>query len=79
MIQSKKRQEVLDCLISMVNAYGIFFKEGSELFSQVEPETREIAKDVGEMKRLSNLLEKQLEKRHALVSPGVDFINILLA
>jgi hypothetical protein len=63
----------------MVNAYGIFFKEGSELFSQVEPETREIAKDVGEMKRLSNLLEKQLEKRHALVSPGVDFINILLA
>jgi len=69
MIQSKKRHEVLDCLTSLVNAYGLFFKDGSELFSKVEPETKEISKDVVEMKRLSGLLEKQLEKRHSLVSP----------
>ena len=68
MIQSKKRHEVLDCLTSLVNAFGIFFKEGSDLFSQVEPETKEVATDVAEMKRLSNLLEKHLEKRHNLVS-----------
>ena len=69
MIQSKKRYEVLDCLTSLVNAYGIFFKEGSDLFVQVEPETKAITKDIGEMKRLSAVLEKHLEKRHALVSP----------
>lgn len=68
MIQSKKRHEVLDCLTSLVNAFGIFFKEGSDLFNQVEPETQEVAADVSEMKRLSNLLEKHLEKRHNLVS-----------
>ena len=68
MIQSKKRHEVLDCLTSLVNAFGIFFKEGSDLFSQVEPETKEVAADVVEMKRLSSLLEKHLEKRHNLVS-----------
>ena len=64
MIQSKKRHEVLDCLTSLVNAFGIFFKEGSDLFSQVEPETKEVAADVVEMKRLSSLLEKHLEKNH---------------
>jgi len=78
MIQSKKRHEVLDCLTSLVNAYGIFFKEGSDLLTKVEPETKEITKDIGEMKRLSALLEKQLEKRHLLFSPddqGIEEMN----
>ena len=60
MIQSKKKYEVLDCLTSLVNAYGTFFKEGADLFVKVEPESAAITKDIGEMKRISALLEKHL-------------------
>lgn len=69
MIQSKKRHEVLECLSSLVTAYGLFFKEGSHLFTEVEPENKAICKDIDDMKKISSLLEKQLEKRHSLVAP----------
>ncbi len=74
MIQSKKRHEVLGCLASVVRAYGDFFNEGAHLMKRIEPDTDAIVESISEMKKASTALEKDLEKRHALISPGIKLI-----
>ncbi len=71
MIQSKKRHEVLACLASVVRAYGDFFNDGAHLMKRIEPDTDAIIENISVMKKASSALEKDLEKRHALISAGI--------
>jgi len=70
MIQSKKRHEVLGCLASVVRAYGDFFVDGSSLMKRIDNDTNAIVENISEMKKVSLALEKDLEKRHSLISSG---------
>ena len=68
MLQAKKRHEIVDALLVLVNAYGLFFKQGNELFNEFEPFSKELGKEICEMRSRSASLEKVMEKRHAVVN-----------
>ena len=68
MLQAKKRHEIVDALLVLVNAYGVFFKQGGELFQEFEPFSKELGKEICEMRSRTAALEKAMEKRHAVVN-----------
>ena len=68
MLQAKKRHEIVDALLVLVNAYGVFFKQGDELFQEFEPFSKELGKEICEMRSRTAALEKVMEKRHAIVN-----------
>ena len=68
MLQAKKRHECVDALLVLVNAYGHFFKQGDDLFQEFEPFSKELGKEICEMRSRTSALEKVMEKRHAVVN-----------
>jgi Arf-GAP/coiled-coil/ANK repeat/PH domain-containing protein len=70
MLQSKKKHEVLEALLNFVQTYGSFFRQGVELFSDVEPFAESLVSDIAQMKSKTATLERQLERRHSRVAEG---------
>ena len=68
MLQAKKRHEIVDALLVLVNAYGVFFKQGDELIQEFEPFSKQLGKEICEMRSRTAALEKNMEKRHAIVN-----------
>lgn len=64
-LQSKKKYEVLEALLSMLNSYGDFFRRGRGLFDDLEPFPASLMEEIQQMKKKSSTLEKIMEKRHS--------------
>uniref|UniRef100_T1JJI0 5' exonuclease Apollo n=1 Tax=Strigamia maritima TaxID=126957 RepID=T1JJI0_STRMM len=72
LLQAKKRYEVLDTLLSYMQAQTTFFHQGADLCEDTDPLMKEIAADLAQMKIETTALDKQLEGRHNLVTSKVD-------
>jgi Arf-GAP/coiled-coil/ANK repeat/PH domain-containing protein len=68
MLQSKKRTEVLESLLGLVNAYSGYFHDGKEYYQELDMFAQQLGIEIDAMKNKTNTLDKQLEKRHACVS-----------
>ena len=67
MLQSKKKTEVLEALLGMINSYSLFFHEGQELYQEVDVFSQQLGIEIDVMRTKTNTLNKQMEKRHAAV------------
>lgn len=67
-LQSKKRHEVLQTLLSLMGAYSTYFHQGSDLFEDSEPFLKQLAVTLDTLGKESSDLSKQLDSRHALVT-----------
>ena len=76
MLQSKKRTEVLQAVLELVNAYSGYFHQGKEYFQDLDVYTEQLAIEIDVMKSRTSTLDKQLEKRHACVS-DVEANNVI--
>ena len=65
MIQSRKRHEILDALLRMVNAYGAFFHQGEKMYKDSKQFAQELNTEIKEMRQNTTELEKAMESRHA--------------
>jgi len=68
MLQSRKRHEVLETLLSTIRASNDFFTQGRDMFDQLGPFTSTLTEDIITMKKDSASLERQLEKRHSHIT-----------
>ena len=68
MLQSKKKTQVLETLLDLVNAYSNFFHEGRSYYQDLDVFNQQLAIEIDAMKNKTNTLDKQLEKRHTAVS-----------
>ena len=64
MLQSKKKTQVLETLLDLVNAYSNFFHEGRSYYQDLDVFNQQLAIEIDAMKNKTNTLDKQLEKRH---------------
>ena len=67
-IQSKKRTEVLESMLGLVNAYSNHFHDGKEYFQDLDIFTQQLSIEIDTMRTKTDTLDKQLEKRHKVVS-----------
>ncbi len=73
MLQSRKRYEVLDAVLTSVLAFADFFRQGKKLFDGsggLGEFTSDLAEEIKAIKKDSASLEKRLEKRHTHISQG---------
>ena len=66
MLQSKKKSEVLETLLQLVNGFSSFFFDGHYYFQDLDVFTQQLAIEIDAMKNKTHTLDKQLEKRHTL-------------
>lgn len=76
-LQSKKRFEVLETMLSFMKAQATFFHQGQELYQDCEPYMKDIANQVKELNAKAKVEWKEMERRHDLVQnmeikPGPD-------
>ncbi|KAH7956511.1 hypothetical protein HPB52_010152 [Rhipicephalus sanguineus] len=67
-LQSKKRHEVLQTLLSLMGAYSTYFHQGSDLFEDSEPFLKQLGTTLDKLSKESTDLSKQLDSRHTLVT-----------
>ncbi|KAL3206903.1 hypothetical protein MRX96_039856 [Rhipicephalus microplus] len=67
-LQSKKRHEVLQTLLSLMGAYSTYFHQGSDLFEDSEPFLKQLGSTLDKLSKESTDLSKQLDSRHTLVT-----------
>ncbi|KAL1417638.1 hypothetical protein MTO96_026689 [Rhipicephalus appendiculatus] len=67
-LQSKKRHEVLQTLLSLMGAYSTYFHQGSDLFEDSEPFLKQLGSTLEKLSKESTDLSKQLDSRHTLVT-----------
>ncbi|KAK3583409.1 hypothetical protein CHS0354_040376 [Potamilus streckersoni] len=80
-LQSKKRFEVLDTMLSFVRAQSTYFHQGHELCQDFEPYMKDIASQVEELSVKASAEWKEMEERHNLVvnkdlSPNVQALPV---
>ncbi|RWS08827.1 hypothetical protein B4U79_12687 [Dinothrombium tinctorium] len=67
-LQSRKRHEVLHSFLSLMQAYGTYFHQGSDLFQDFDPVIKETANYLNKLRDDSISLQKQLDGNHSLVT-----------
>ena len=67
-LQQKKKEIVLDSLSSYLSSYKTYFHQGSNLMTNTEPFMSGLQGNLKKMRDKTAQLEKQLEKRHTLVT-----------
>merc|ERR1712110_1028157 len=68
MLQSKKKTEVLETLLHLVNAYSNLFHNGQSYYQDLDVFSQQLGIEIDAMKNKTNTLDKSLEKRHNCVS-----------
>ena len=68
MLQAKKRTEVLETLLNLVNVTANHFHDGKEYFQELDVFTQQLAIEIDTMKRKTATLNKELETRHKAAS-----------
>ncbi|XP_076033523.1 centaurin beta 1A isoform X2 [Oratosquilla oratoria] len=68
MAQGKKRHEIIEALLSYMNAYSTFYHQGTDLCTELDPSLKSISQEVEQMRTATSELEKSLENRHAGVT-----------
>ncbi|EFX85448.1 hypothetical protein DAPPUDRAFT_314258 [Daphnia pulex] len=68
LVQSKKRHEILDPLLSYMHAQSTFFHQGSDLFQDTDPFLKNIGSEVTQLREETNALERELGNRHSVVT-----------
>ena len=68
MLQAKKKHVVVESLAGFISAYAVYFRQGHELVSELEPYLKNLNAEIKVMQENSARLEKQLEKRHTYVT-----------
>lgn len=76
LVQSKKRHEILDPLLSYMHAHSTYFHQGSDLFQDVDPFLKSTAVDVVHLREETIALERELGNRHNVVT-SKDFVPLL--
>ncbi|KAI1309372.1 Arf-GAP with coiled-coil, ANK repeat and PH domain-containing protein 2 [Halotydeus destructor] len=66
-LQIRKKHEILDSLVSLLNAHGTFAHQGHETFQEFGGFVRETEKELKGLREESSVLEKTLERHHSLV------------
>ncbi|XP_074598148.1 arf-GAP with coiled-coil, ANK repeat and PH domain-containing protein 2-like isoform X2 [Brevipalpus obovatus] len=64
-LQSKKRYEVVDSLLLLVQAYGTYFHQGSDILNDFD--VKNILSSIQEMREDTQALHRELEHNHSLV------------
>lgn len=67
-LQSKKRHEVLQTLLSLMSAYSTYYHQGYDLFEDSEPFLKQLGGSLDKLGKESTDLSKQLDSRHVLVT-----------
>ncbi|CAN7986104.1 unnamed protein product [Ixodes hexagonus] len=67
-LQSKKRHEVLQTLLSLMSAYSTYYHQGYDLFEDSEPFLKQLGGSLDKLGKESSDLSKQLDSRHLLVT-----------
>lgn len=68
MLQARKKHAVIESLAGFVSAHAIFFQQGHQLLSELEPYMKGLGAEIQAMQESAGRLEKQLEKRHTYVT-----------
>ncbi|XP_032783075.2 arf-GAP with coiled-coil, ANK repeat and PH domain-containing protein 2 [Daphnia magna] len=68
LVQSRKRHEILDPLLSYMHAQSTFFHQGSDLFQDTDPFLKNIGVEVSRFRDATNALERELGNRHSVVT-----------
>ncbi|XP_013780647.1 arf-GAP with coiled-coil, ANK repeat and PH domain-containing protein 2-like isoform X2 [Limulus polyphemus] len=76
-LQSKKRFEILDTLLTMMHAYTTYFHQGWDLIQDFDPFLKQVAVTLTKLKEETTALEKNVEGRHVLVTQK-DMIPVLV-
>ncbi|XP_077510847.1 centaurin beta 1A isoform X2 [Amblyomma americanum] len=76
-LQSKKRHEVLQTLLSLTGAYSTYFHQGHDLFEDSEPFLKQLGTTLEKLNKESADLSKQLDSRHGLVTSKQDVIPVV--
>ncbi|XP_076330186.1 arf-GAP with coiled-coil, ANK repeat and PH domain-containing protein 2-like isoform X3 [Tachypleus tridentatus] len=76
-LQSKKRFEILDTLLTMMHAYTTYFHQGWDLIQDFDPFLKQVAVTLTKLKEDTIELEKNVEGRHVLVTQK-DMIPVLV-
>lgn len=76
-LQSKKRFEILDTLLTMMHAYTTYFHQGWDLIQDFDPFLKQVAVTLTKLKEDTTELEKSVEGRHVLVTQK-DMIPVLV-
>uniref|UniRef100_A0A1E1XLH1 Putative gtpase activating protein n=1 Tax=Amblyomma sculptum TaxID=1581419 RepID=A0A1E1XLH1_AMBSC len=76
-LQSKKRHEVLQTLLSLTGAYSTYFHQGHDLFEDSEPFLKQLGTTLEKLNKESADLSKQLDSRHSLVTSKQDVIPVV--
>ncbi|ESO91406.1 hypothetical protein LOTGIDRAFT_153844 [Lottia gigantea] len=66
-LQSKKRFEVLDTMLSFMHAQNTFFHQGHDLSADLESYMKDVASQVEELSSKAKVERKEMEERHTLV------------
>ncbi|XP_061163499.1 arf-GAP with coiled-coil, ANK repeat and PH domain-containing protein 2-like isoform X2 [Saccostrea echinata] len=66
-LNSKKRYEILETMLSFMRAQSTFFHQGHDLFQEFEPEMKNVASQVDVLSAKASQEKKEMEERHSLV------------
>ncbi|XP_048766757.1 arf-GAP with coiled-coil, ANK repeat and PH domain-containing protein 2-like isoform X3 [Ostrea edulis] len=66
-LNSKKRYEILETMLSFMHAHSTFFHQGHDLFKEFEPEMKNVATQVESLSAKASQERKEMEERHSLV------------
>ncbi|XP_022340712.2 arf-GAP with coiled-coil, ANK repeat and PH domain-containing protein 2-like isoform X1 [Crassostrea virginica] len=66
-LNSKKRYEILQTMLSFMHAHSTFFHQGHDLFKEFEPEMKNVATLVENLSAKASQERKEMEERHSLV------------
>ncbi|XP_022253857.1 arf-GAP with coiled-coil, ANK repeat and PH domain-containing protein 2-like isoform X2 [Limulus polyphemus] len=76
-LQTKKRFEALDTLLSMLHMYTTYFHQGWDLIQDYDPFLKQVTATLTKLKEESTSLEKKMEGRHSLITQ-TDVIPVLV-
>lgn len=74
-LNSKKRYEILETMLSFMHAHSTFFHQGHDLFKEFEPEMKNVASLVENLSAKASQERKEMEERHSLVQKK-DLANV---
>ncbi|XP_025083083.1 arf-GAP with coiled-coil, ANK repeat and PH domain-containing protein 2-like isoform X3 [Pomacea canaliculata] len=73
-LQSKKRFEVLDTMLSFMHAQSTYFHQGHDLFTDLETHMKDIASQVKDLSEKARIERKEMEDCHSLVQQKTDVL-----
>eukprot|EP00106_Octopus_bimaculoides_P014605 XP_014782047.1 PREDICTED: arf-GAP with coiled-coil, ANK repeat and PH domain-containing protein 2-like [Octopus bimaculoides] len=66
-LRLKKRFDVLETMLSFMNAQNTYFHQGHDLFIDLDPYVKNVRDQVEELSRKATVEKKEMEERHDLV------------